>query len=77
MKKWFIVDDTLKTKGYSYEFSTPAQTREEAEDLALDLWECFSDEGKAMRGKFSVVLAEAYEDGELNWEAVEEEIRIK
>ena len=74
MSKWFLIDDCTTAKGATFEEPMAATTREEAAEELRRAWDRLSRADQKARDDFRAVLAEADEDGIIDYETVTDEV---
>lgn len=74
MRKWFLIDDCTTAKGAVFEEPMAAATREEAAEELRRAWDRLSKADQKARDSFRAVLAEADEDGNVDYETVTDEV---
>lgn len=74
MRNWFLIDDCTTVKGATFEEPLAAATREEAAEELRRAWDRLSRADQKARDDFRAVLAEADEEGNIDYETVTDEV---
>jgi len=61
MKKWYVVDDCMSTKGEI--FTTPAESLQQAREKAAAEWAHLSEHDRKLRDAFYIGFADTDDDG--------------
>ena len=77
MRNWFLIDDCTTAKGATFEEPMAAATREEAAEELRQAWDRLNKADQKARDYFFAVLAEADEDGNIDYETVTDEVTRK
>lgn len=75
MKKWYVVDDCISSKGET--FTHPAESREQALEKALAEWDHLSEHDKEIRDAFYIGYADSDDDGCVDFETMTDITDIK
>lgn len=77
MKKWYLIDDCLASKGQVFESVLDCNTQKKAFDLAVREWESLSAHDQQDRDDFYIGFADVDEDGCVDYETMTSIISIK
>ena len=77
MKKWYLIDDCLASKGQVFETALDCDSQEKAFDLATREWEALSAHDQRARDDFYIGFADVDDDGCADYNTMTNVISIK